>query len=808
MIDGSFVNVPEAIIHVDSPFFTGKITAAVMVNPIFDVIIGNIKGVRNSCGADAATQTGCVAITRSMEKRKVELTPLTSVSDLINSQDIVQEQKSDSSLESVRRKLAEKSLNRSFNEETCFIERNKRIYRRVLALNGEERLQFVVPARYRLAVFRLGHHSALGGHMGQKKTLDRIQAEFFWPGMGQEISRLVRSCDICQKTSDRGRVKPAPLKPMPLISEPFERVAVDIVGPIHPRASDGCKYILTLVDFSTRWPEAVPLRNIDAVTVAEAMVEIFCRIGIPRQVLSDRGTQFTSAMMEEVLRLLSIKGLKTTPYHPMCNGLCERFNGTLKKMLKRMAAEQPKEWPRYLAPLLFAYREVPQSSLKFSPFELVYGRTVRGPLQILRELWDDSGVDIEVKTTYTYVIDLANRLQSTCDLAKQELLKAQETQKAYYDRKAKKTSKLGSTSTTTYICAAAVIPESECDDGPVTAQSWQTETIDNVKVSDTLKPEERKQLRCLLNQFSYIFSDRPKVARVNYHHIELTSSKVVRQKPYPIPMRLVDAVKKEIEDMADAGIIEKSTSPFCSPIVVVQKKDGSVRICGDYRKINTITKTDAEPMCDQRAIFSRLTESKFFSKLDLTKGFFQIPLHPESREVTAFTSPAGLYQFRVLPFGLSNSPAVFNRVMRQVLQGVKGVEAFTDDILVHFSTFEEHLKILEEVFQRLRCANMTVKPSKCEIGFKEVQYLGHTLGEGRCSCQNDKIKKIKDAPRPTTKKQVRSFLGLTGYYRSFVPNFAVLALPLFDLLKKHAPNKIRWGDEQEDAFNSLKKNVV
>ncbi|XP_069993534.1 uncharacterized protein [Penaeus vannamei] len=988
MIDGSLVNVPEAIIHVGSPFFTGKITAAVMVNPIFDVIIGNIKGVRNSCGADAATQTGCVAITRSMEKRKGELTPLTSVSDLINSQDIVQEQKSDSSLESVRRKLAEKSLNRSFNEETRFIERNKRIYRRVLALNGEERLQFVVPARYRLAVFRLGHHSALGGHMGQKKTLDRIQAEFFWPGMGQEISRLVRSCDICQRTSDRGRVKPAPLKPMPLISEPFERVAVDIVGPIHPRASDGCKYILTLVDFSTRWPEAVPLRNIDAVTVAEAMVEIFCRIGIPRQVLSDRGTQFTSAMMEEVLRLLSIKGLKTTPYHPMCNGLCERFNGTLKKMLKRMAAEQPKEWPRYLAPLLFAYREVPQSSLKFSPFELVYGRTVRGPLQILRELWDDSGVDTE----------------STCDLAKQELLKAQETQKAYYDRKAKvrlfkagdkclillptshnkllaqwkgpydvvdkvsnhnyliqvgnqqkrfhinmlkeyftadtggasyvervvakqdaklcitregasswslqqqqylayvkaffsqKTSKLGSTSTTTYICAAAVIPESECDDGPVTAQSWQTETIDNVKVSDTLKPEERKQLRCLLNQFSYIFSDRPKVARVNYHHIELTSSKVVRQKPYPIPMRLVDAVKKEIEDMADAGIIEKSTSPFCSPIVVVQKKDGSVRICGDYRKINTITKTDAEPMCDQRAIFSRLTESKFFSKLDLTKGFFQIPLHPESREVTAFTSPAGLYQFRVLPFGLSNSPAVFNRVMRQVLQGVKGVEAFIDDILVHSSTFEEHLKILEEVFQRLQCANMTVKPSffqiplhpesrevtaftspaglyqfrvlpfglsnspavfnrvmrqvlqgvkgveafiddilvhsstfeehlkileevfqrlqcanmtvnpsKCEIGFKEVQYLGHTLGEGRCSCQNDKIKNIKDAPRPTTKKQVRSFLGLTGYYRSFVPNFAVLALPLFDLLKKHAPNKIRWGDEQEDAFNSLKK---
>ncbi|XP_042865110.1 uncharacterized protein LOC122248852 [Penaeus japonicus] len=901
MIDGSLVNVPEATIHVESPFFTGRVTAAVMVNPIFDVVIGNIKGVRNSCAADAATQTGAAAVTRGMVKMKEELTPLTSVSDLVNCQDIVQEQESDPSLESVRRKLTEKSLSMSHGEESCFIVKNKRIYRRVLTQHGEERLQFVVPARYRLAVFRLGHHSALGGHMGQKKTLDRIQTEFFWPGMGQEIARLVRSCDICQKTSDRGRVKPAPLKPMPLISEPFERVAVDIVGPIHPRASDGSKYILTLVDFSTRWPEAVPLKNIDAVTVAEAMVEIFCRIGIPRKVLSDRGTQFTSAMMEEVLRLLSIKGLRTTPYHPMCNGLCERFNGTLKRMLRRMAAEQPKEWPRYIAPLLFAYREVPsKGSLKVSPFELVYGRAVRGPLQILRELWDDNAEDAEVKSTYTYVIDLANRLQSTCELAKQELLKAQEVQKAYYDKKTKvrqfkvgdkcllllptshnkllaqwkgpydivdrisdhnyvvqvgnqhkrfhinmlkeyftagigcasygerdmtsrwslqqqlylayvkaffsqKISSLGSTYSAASICAAAVIAESEFDDGPTTAQSCQTETCDDVDVSETLKSEQQKQVKSLLKRFSDIFSDKPKVAKVNYHTIELTSSKVIKQKPYPIPMRLVDAVKQEIQDMESAGIIEKSASSYCSPIVVVRKKDGSVRICGDYRKINTITKVDAEPMCDQRAIFSRLTESKFFSKLDLAKGFFQIPLHPGSRELTAFASPAGLYQFRVLPFGLTNSPAVFNRVMREVLQGVRGVEAFVDDILVHSSTFEEHLEILEEVFQRLRGTNMTIKPSKCEIGHKEIQYLGHTLGEGRCSCQNDKIQKIKEAPRPTTKKQVRSFLGLTGYYRNFVPNFAVLALPLFDLLKKHAPNKVPWGDEQEGAFNSLKK---
>ena len=260
--------------------------------------------------------------------------------------------------------------------------------------------------------------------MGVKKTLSRIQFHFYWPGMGAEVSRLVRSCDICQKTSDRGRVKPPPLQPLPLISEPFERVAVDLVGPITPRASDGAKYMLTCVDFSTGWPEAVNLRNIEATTVAEALLEIFCRVGLPKQILSDRGSQFTSCMMEELWRLLSIKGLRNTAYHPMCNGLCERFNRTLKRMLKRMAAEQPKEWSRCIAPLLFAYREAHQASLGFSPFDLVYGRTVREPLQVLREVWDDEESDPDVKTTYTYIINLAERLKHTCEIAREELLKA------------------------------------------------------------------------------------------------------------------------------------------------------------------------------------------------------------------------------------------------------------------------------------------------------------------------------------------------------------------------------------------------
>ena len=224
---------------------------------------------------------------------------------------------------------------------------------------------------------------------------------------------------------------------MPLIDKPFKRVAIDLVGPIGPPSEDGHRYISTLVDFATRYPEAVPLKNIDTETVAEALVDIFSRLGVPEEILSDLGTQFVSECMKEVTRLLSIKQLTTTPYHPMCNGLTEKFNGTMKSMLKRLCSEQPRQWHRYINPLLFAYREVPQESTGFSPFELLYGRAVRGPMFILKELWTKELEEPEVKNSYQYVFELREKLEDTLKLAHTELQKAQHKGKHYYDRKAK-----------------------------------------------------------------------------------------------------------------------------------------------------------------------------------------------------------------------------------------------------------------------------------------------------------------------------------------------------------------------------------
>ena len=205
-----------------------------------------------------------------------------------------------------------------------------------------------------------------------EKTADKIQSAFFWPGIQGDVARYCKSCDVGQKTVNKGSVPKVPLEKMPLIDKPFKRVAIDLVGPIGRPSEDGHRCILILVDFATRYPEVDPLKNIDTETVAEALMDIFSRLGVPEE------------CMKEVTRLLSIKQLTTTPYHPMCNGLMVKFNGTMKSMLKRLYSEQPRQWHRYINPLLFAYGEVPQESTGFSPFELLYGRTVRGPMFMLK----------------------------------------------------------------------------------------------------------------------------------------------------------------------------------------------------------------------------------------------------------------------------------------------------------------------------------------------------------------------------------------------------------------------------------------
>ena len=197
----------------------------------------------------------------------------------------------------------------------------------------------------------VNHESAFSGHLGAKKTEVRILPNFFWPGLCQDVIRFCCSCNGCQRTVKKDIVKKVPLGSMRLIDTPFKRVAVDIVRPISALIEAGHQYILTLVDYVTRYPKAVPLKKITTETVAEALLDIYSRVGIPEEVLTDQGTQFMSECMQEVSRLLSIKGLTSTPYHLICNGLVERWNETLKSMLKRLCQDKSKQWHRLVNPV-------------------------------------------------------------------------------------------------------------------------------------------------------------------------------------------------------------------------------------------------------------------------------------------------------------------------------------------------------------------------------------------------------------------------------------------------------------------------
>ena len=248
--------------------------------------------------------------------------------------------------------------------------------------------------------------------------------------MHRDVADFCRSCEACQR-SRHHKVPRAPMVPLPVVEEPFARIAMDIVGPL-PRSRSGNRYVLVVCDYGTRYPEAVPMRTVDAEAVAEELMVIFSRVGIPREILTDQGTNFQSQLLRELYRLLHIDALRTSPYHPQTDGLVERFNQTLKSMLRKTASQEGKDWHRLIPFLLFAYREVPQESTGYSPFELLYGRDVRGPLDILKESW--CGEKRSDPSVVAYVVMMRERLERMAAEARNNLEMSRSKQNTWYDR--------------------------------------------------------------------------------------------------------------------------------------------------------------------------------------------------------------------------------------------------------------------------------------------------------------------------------------------------------------------------------------
>ena len=208
-------------------------------------------------------------------------------------------------------------------------------------------------------------------------------------------------------------------------------------------------------------------------------------------------------------------------------------------------------------------------------------------------------------------------------------------------------------------------------------------------------------------------------------------------------------------------------------------------------------------------VLNKLGKARFLSKIDLTKGYWQIPLSDEAKPLSAFVTPFGQYQFRVMPFGMINSGASFVRLMKRVLEGKEDFsDSFIDDIIIFSDEWNNHIKHLECILDALKQAHLTAKPSKCFFAFRHLEFLAHIVGSGEVKPTEDKIKAIREIPVPTTKRKVRSLIGFLNFYRRFIPHFAEIASPLTDLTAKAAPNKVVWTDEHQQAFDRLKMAIT
>ncbi|CAM4532741.1 unnamed protein product [Lepidochelys kempii] len=391
------------------------------------------------------------------------------------------------------------------------------------------------------------------------------------------------------------------------------------------------KYILVVVDFATRYPEAVPLASIEADPVADALLTIFSRVGFPKEVLTDQGSNFMSALLRCLWEKCGVRHDWASAYHPQSNGLVERFNGTLKMMLKTFMDQHPQDWDKYLPHLLFAYREVPQESTGFSPFELLYGRRVRGPLDLMRDEWEGKATP-NGESVVENVLIFRERRAELMGLARENLARAQRKQMVWYDRTAR------TRAYTTGDPVMVLIPVRKNKlqaawEGPfkvvkqlnevnyvvelsnrahhrrgyhvnmmkpyyargnvvlAVCGQWEEQgddplvdllpgtragsPLETIPLSDQLTPAQQAEVRGVLRPYRQLFSNQPGRPNLTVHRVQTGSHLPIRCSPFQVTGKTAQDLEREVRDMLALGVIQPSASPWASPVVLVPQKDGS-----------------------------------------------------------------------------------------------------------------------------------------------------------------------------------------------------------------------------------------
>ena len=744
--------------------------------------------------------------------------------------------KADPSLEPWR-KLADKG-------EHGFLWEKGLLYQEVMPQVLEKGLVLVLPASFRQRVLVLAHDRMQ--HMGARRVTKLIKQRFTWPGVGKEIVKFCMACPVCQKCDKRRKGK-AWMVERPVMSEPFEVIAIDLVGPIKA-GKGGCTHLLTAICMATRWPEAIPLRSTTARAVATGLLEIFSRTGIPLQILSDQGAQFTGKVLQHLCEGLGIQQIQSTPYHPEGNGVVERMHGPLCAMLTK-AAREGQDWVGQVPFALFALRAAPNRDTGFSPFELVYGRRVRTPLDVLHQGWTQD--EFEGLNCSEWADWLVSKLECWHDVMRERETEASKHRKIDFDKKA--VCRVLEVGDLVLIRKPGIIPKlEEAWLGPfpvieklnsvnyrvrtskgregvqhinnlkryhereleilrlaVVAEDFEQDEAKGVKLQGTCEDFDMGKWKALEQEFGDVFCDAPGRTGVCQLQIDTGETPPIASGPHRVPDRLKEGVRMEVAKLVEMGVVEESTSPWASPIVPVPKSDGSIRLCIDYRRLNSVTQADPYYMATLEEILERVGASCCISKLDLSKGFYQIEVETRSIPKTAFITPFGKYHFLRMPFGLQNAPSIFQRVMECVLRGCYSFCApYIDDIVVFSQDGVTHLADLREVLLALRRNGLTAKLEKCAFGKRKLEYLGHLIGGGEMAVPEHRATAMAEFVQPKTKRQLRAFLGAVSYYRKFVQNLASDTSVLTPSTSTVSPSVVVWSEEMLVAFTKLRVSLV
>ena len=749
---------------------------------------------------------------------------------------LVEETKSDPSLRKWR-EMAEKG-------EGGFTWEKELLYQEVMTQVLEKGLVLVLPKAFRHRVLEIAHDKMQ--HMGARRVTQLVRKRFTWPGIGSDIINFCRACPVCQKC-DKRKGRQAMMIERPVMSEPFEVIGIDLVGPFRV-GKGGCTHLLTAICMATRWPEAVPLKSITARAVANGLLDIFSRVGIPRQLVSDQGAQFTGSVLRHVCEGLHIDLIKTTPYHPEGNGVVERMHGPLCAMLKK-AVREGHDWVSQVPFALFALRAAPNRDTDFSPFELVYGRRARTPLDVIHQGWCEE--EFEKLDCGEWADWLASKLEFWHEIMREREAEASKRRKDEFDRKAVcRELEIGDLVLIRIPGLTAKLEESWKGPFPVTQKhnrvNYGVETskgrtavlhINNLKrffvreaevlrlsvVAEDFGEDESNGVKLqgigegfdeekwseLREEFSDVFTDVPGKTGVCKLEIKTGDAQPIASCPHRVPDRLKEGVRMEVAKLVEMGVVVESTSPWASPIVPVVKGDGALRLCIDYRRLNDVSQGDPYYMATLEEILERVGSSGCISKLDLSRGFHQIEVDEGSQQKTAFITPFGKFEFLRMPFGLRNAPSIFQRVMEVVLRGCYFCCApYIDDIVVFSQSGEEHLGHLREVLDALRRNGLTVKLGKCEFGRRKLEYLGHLIGGGEMAVPKHRATAMAEYAQPRTRKQMRAFLGTASYYRRFIDSFSSFSSLLSPSISKLAPSVVVWTEEMLKAFHDLRVSLV